>query len=130
ALDPTSGEVFDFFGGKKDLKNKALRVTNASTFGEDPLRVLRAMQFAARFELSIDPKSLSIIKRNVHKLSELSRERIWEEWKKMLLLAEKPSVGLEQGMQFGIFKKVYTQFWPLTHTKQTKIWHPEGNVWI
>src|SRR5262245_131115 len=55
SVDPFTGEVFDPFDGRRDLENRSLRAVDAATFGEDPLRALRAVQFAARFEVSVDP---------------------------------------------------------------------------
>src|SRR3989344_4698952 len=83
ALDPLTGEVLDFYGGIEDIKNKTLRATENETFVEDPLRVLRAMQFSGRFGFAIDPETVELCKSL--DLTELSTERIGEEWLKLLL---------------------------------------------
>lgn len=129
AYDPLEKKLIDPFGGKKDLKKKILKITNADKFAEDSLRVLRAVQFAGRFQLKVEPKSVAVIKRLVKDVHELSKERIWEEWRKLFLKSEKPSFGLKAGEQVNIFKKLYPEFYKLKHTPQNPEWHPEGSVW-
>jgi tRNA nucleotidyltransferase (CCA-adding enzyme) len=86
----------DPFNGLNDLNNKMLRVVDPDTFVEDPLRVLRGAQFAARFNLKIDgDETIRAFRRLVPNLAELARERIFDEVKKLLLKAEKPSIGLK-----------------------------------
>ncbi|MFH1089168.1 MAG: HD domain-containing protein [Candidatus Uhrbacteria bacterium] len=131
SLDPVTGEIFDFFGGREDLKNKILRVVEAKTFVEDPLRALRAVQFASRFSLEIEPKTFKLIKKMVRTgaLEELSIERIREEFNKLLLKSEKPSVGLGLMKELGILKKFFPEFLELSSCHQEPAWHPEGDVW-
>ncbi|MFH1175101.1 MAG: CCA tRNA nucleotidyltransferase [bacterium] len=130
ASDPITGELFDPFGGAKDLKERVLRITDEERFGDDPLRVLRALQFVGRLGLSIEGKSAKIIMNMAPQLKELPKERIFEEWKKMLLKSEKPSLGLAAGMALGVFKEIHPVFPPLAETPQDSKWHPEGDVWI
>ena len=93
------GELLDPYGGRRDLDRRLLRHTSAA-FGEDPLRVLRAMQFAGRFEMTVAEETIRI---SVEQdLSELPKERIWEEFKKLLLYAEFPSHGLRYAKPLGI----------------------------
>lgn len=87
-----TGELVDPFGGKQDLEKRLLRQVFAETFEEDPLRLLRAIQFAARFGLEIEPLTFESIKRHAHLIETVSPERIIEEIGK-LFRAEKPSVG-------------------------------------
>lgn len=96
--------VLDPFGGVSDLKNRILRASNLKRFGEDPLRVLRAAQFCARFELSMDKDLFLLCKDMVLKnmLSELPKERIFEELKKILLKSKKPSYGFKLLKEFGV----------------------------
>jgi tRNA nucleotidyltransferase (CCA-adding enzyme) len=96
--------VLDPFGGVSDLKNRILRASNLKKFGEDPLRVLRAAQFCARFELSMD-KDLFLLCRDMvlkNMLSELPKERVFEEIKKILLKSKKPSYGFKLLKEFGV----------------------------
>jgi len=89
-------QLLDPYGGKEDLTNRVLRVVDEKTFQEDPLRVLRAVQFVARFELHTHPTTLQLLQKMVHNklLFELPKERIYEEFKKLLIKGSKPSLGL------------------------------------
>src|SRR5690606_12816221 len=80
-LDPITGELIDLHGGQKDLEAKFLRHTS-SAFSEDPLRVLRAMQFVARFELTVAPQTIKLCASI--EPEDLPRERIFAEWEKLL----------------------------------------------
>ena len=128
-LDPLTKETIDPFGGARDLKNKILRVTDSKKFAEDPLRALRAMQLVGRFDLKIDPRSKKVIQNTVPAIAELSKDRIWQEWHKLFLKAEKPSLGLQAALDLGIIDRFYPQFATLKKTKQNPVWHPEGDVW-
>jgi tRNA nucleotidyltransferase (CCA-adding enzyme) len=130
AADPLTGKIYDPFGGIEDIKNGILKITDHERFRDDPLRVLRALQFVGRFGLEIDKDSILIIQEMASQLKELPKERIGEEWKKLLLKSKKPSLGLSAGMILGVFKEIHPEFPPLVETQQEKEWHPEGNVWI
>ncbi|MEE8394645.1 MAG: hypothetical protein V3S29_01225, partial [bacterium] len=93
------GLLLDPFGGERDLRAGVLRHVGPA-FGEDPLRVLRAMQFAGRFDLTIAPETVAVCREQ--DLAELPRERLWEEFKKLLLLAPNPSRGLLWAGPLGI----------------------------
>lgn len=129
AANPLTGELYDSFNGIEDIKNRILRVTDSERFKDDPLRVLRAVQFVGRFGLEVEKGSMTAIQETVPQLQELSKERIGEEWKKLLLRSEKPSLGLSAGMMLGIFKEIHPEFSSLEETQQESKWHPEGNVW-
>ncbi len=129
-LDPLTGEVIDPCHGAEDLQARVLRVVNAALFADDPLRVLRGLQFAARFNLHADDATKAVMRKAVPRLLELPRERIGAEWRKLLLLAERPSVGLELGMELGAYDVLHPELPPLARTEQEPEWHPEGNVWI
>jgi tRNA nucleotidyltransferase (CCA-adding enzyme) len=127
ALDPLTGDLIDEHGGLADLKNKVLRATDPNTFGDDPLRALRAMQLAGRFNLTVEPNTLDLCRQQ--NLSELSPSRIGQEWRKLLLLSPKPSVGLEVARQIGVIDQLHPELSALTGTLQDPDWHPEGDVW-
>ena len=91
--DPLTGEVIDPFHGRDDIRNKTLRAVSLGTFAEDSLRVLRAAQFAARFEFKIQPETVALC-RGID-LSDLPAERVWGEVEKLLLRAGRPSIGFE-----------------------------------
>lgn len=129
AADPLTGELYDSYHGLDDIKNRILRITDPERFRDDPLRVMRALQFIGRFGLSLDHKSAKVMIEMIPLLKELPEERILEEWKKLLLKSEKPSVGLSAGMALGILKEIHPSFPPLAKMPQDREWHPEGNVW-
>lgn len=128
--DPLTGELYDPFGGVEDINNRVLKITDPEKFKEDPLRVLRALQFIGRFGLEVDKETITIIQEMAPQLGELSKERVGEEWKRLLLKSEKPSLGLSAGMTLGIFSEINPEFPPLAETKQELEWHPEGDVWV
>lgn len=129
AADPLTGKLYDYFNGLEDIKNRCLRVTDAERFQDDPLRVLRALQFVSRFGLKIDPESLNIMRAMIPQIKELPKERILEEWKKLLLKSEQPSLGLSAGMLLGVFHELHPELVAMDQTPQEADWHPEGNAW-
>ncbi len=124
--DPTKEEWHDPFDGRTAIQKKQLKHIS-DAFGEDPLRVLRAMQFAGRFEFRIDSETLAVC-RNLE-IAELSKERLFEEFKKLFLLARKPSLGLQYANELGILEH-FDELGALIGTPQDPQWHPEGDVWI
>ena len=126
-LDPGSGELFDFHGGRRDLEARVLRAVDPSTFGDDPLRALRAAQLAARYELTVDPATASLAA--AMPLAELPAERIFGEIEKLLLRARRPSIGLALLRDWGTLDVVAPELVPLAGTPQDPDWHPEGDVW-
>ncbi|MEZ0286422.1 MAG: CCA tRNA nucleotidyltransferase, partial [Candidatus Paceibacterota bacterium] len=127
--NPLTGDIYDPHGGVKDLEEKILRVTDAELFADDPLRVMRGIQFVGRFDLAIDPESYEVMRDMVPHLKHLSRERFVAEWQKLLLKSEVPSKGLKMAMEMGIFHETYPDFPPLAETEQDPEFHPEGDVW-
>lgn len=131
--------AYDFFekrlidpnNGIKDLENKVLRHIKDDTFIEDPLRVYRAIQFCARFDLSLDKKSSQLCKQMVQRgdLEELPKERVYEEFKKLFLKSSKPSIGLELLDSLGCLKH-FPELEALKGCIQDNEYHPEGDVWI
>lgn len=123
--DPFTGELVDPWGGVADLKAKRLRHVS-DKFAEDPLRVLRAMQFAARFEFSVAPETVALCASLSQ--ADLPPERLMEEWTKLILRGRKPSMGLAFLKDCG-----WTKFYPELHAMigvpQDPEWHPEGDVW-
>lgn len=123
--DPLKDKIYDPYGGIKDLENKILKHIS-SAFSEDPLRVYRAMQFAARFNFKI---SLETIRQCQEcNLEELPKERIFEEIKKLCLQAKKPSIGYNYWQELGILK-YFPELEALKYCPQDPEWHPEGDVW-
>ncbi len=128
AWDPLTGEYLDPFNGRADLQQRVLKVVDPRTFADDSLRVLRAVQFAARFELTIDPDTARIC--SAIALDDLPAERIWGEVEKLLLIAERPSTGFTVARELGVIRQVLPEMEPLYDCPQDAEWHPEGNVWI
>lgn len=122
-----TGEIIDEFNGLNDLKNHIIRHVDSGTFREDPLRVLRACQFAARFNFKIAPETIELCKSM--NLSALPKERIAGELTKALLKADKPSIFFDSIYECGQtewFKEVYA----LKGIKQNSVYHPEGDAYM
>jgi len=130
--DVTSGAFIDPFGGMADLEAGVLRHIDERTFVEDPLRVYRAVQFAARFEMRVAPETVNLCQQMVAEgmLDELPRERVWEEWRKLLLKSPKPSIGFELMRAWGITQRHFPELHALIEIPQSPQWHPEGDVWV
>jgi tRNA nucleotidyltransferase (CCA-adding enzyme) len=126
-IDVQDQLLLDPHGGEEDLKKKRLRHVSAA-FVEDPLRVLRAAQFAARLEFDLDEETILLCKSLKHELLTLSSERIYEEMKK-LFRAEKPSLGLTVLRETEALV-LFPELEALIDCPQEKEWHPEGDVWI
>jgi tRNA nucleotidyltransferase (CCA-adding enzyme) len=127
AWDPLSGEYVDPFHGRDDLQQRLLRVVDPERFGDDSLRVLRALQFVARFELTIDTESARLCR--AIPLDDLPAERVWGEFEKLLLIAERPSLGFALARELGVIEQLLPEMIPLYDCPQDPEWHPEGDVW-
>jgi len=125
--DPLTGEYEDPFNGRGDLERRILRVVDPRTFGDDSLRVLRAIQFAARFELTLDEQTRDLCREIP--LDDLPAERIWGEVEKLLLKAARPSLGFTLALDLGVIDRVLPEMRPLVGCEQEPEWHPEGDVW-
>ena len=126
--DPLTGEIIDPFDGQQDIEQGLLRAVSAETFVEDSLRVLRAAQFAARFEFRVEPETVELC-RSID-LSDLPAERIWGELEKMLLRAQRPSIGLGWLRALGVLEKLFPEINALIDVPQDPEWHPEGDVFV
>ena len=124
--DILTGEIIDIYGGRKDIENKILRVVSKKTFAEDSLRVLRAAQFAARFEFDIEEETIELCRQI--DLTDLPKERIWSELEKLLLKSQKPSIGLQWLYDLGVVEQLFPEMKALVGVPQEPEWHPEGNV--
>lgn len=125
SFDPLTDELLDPYDGVTDLKARHLRHVSAA-FSEDPLRVLRGMQFIARFELEATPETITLCQ----ELSpeHLPSERLWEEWKKLFLKGVQPSKGL-RFLQACNWLQYFPEIEALVGCEQDPEWHPEGDVW-
>jgi len=123
--DPLTNEIIDPFNGRADIANKTLRAVSHETFAEDSLRVLRAAQFAARFEFDIEPATVALCR--TIDVTDLPRERIWNEMEKLLLRARHPSIGLKWLDELGVTVQLFPELQALIGVPQEKEWHPEGD---
>jgi tRNA nucleotidyltransferase (CCA-adding enzyme) len=128
AWDPLTNEIEDPFNGRADLERRLLRAVDLTTFGDDSLRVLRAVQFAARFEFSLEVETAALCR--TIPLDDLPAERIWGEIEKLLLQAERPSIGFALALDLGVIDRVLPEMSPLVGCAQEPEWHPEGDVWV
>ena len=126
--DPLTEELIDPWQGARDLEARVLRAVDPTTFADDSLRVLRALQFAARFDLTIDPDTAALCRSLA--LDDLPAERIWGEVEKLLLRADKPSGGLALARELGVVDQLWPELKALIGCEQEHEWHPEGDVWV
>ena len=125
--DVLTGEILDHFGGQEDLQADILRHVCDESFPEDPLRVLRCAQFAARFGFSVAPETVELCRRM--ELQHLPRERVEEELKKALLKADRPSVFFAVLRQMDQLDHWFPELKALIGVSQNPVYHAEGDVW-
>ncbi len=128
AWDPLTGDYIDPHHGRDDLHARVLRAVDPRTFADDSLRVLRAIQFSARFEFALDPGTAEICRRIP--LDDLPAERVWGEMEKLLLQAERPSIGFALALELGVLDRLFPEIQALVGCPQEPEWHPEGDVWV
>lgn len=126
--DPLTREYIDPFNGRDDIRARRLRAVDVRTFAEDSLRVLRAVQFAARFEFEVDGDTRQLC-RGIP-LDDLPSERIWGEIEKLLRQAARPSIGFALALDLGVIERLFPEIQALVGCQQEPEWHPEGDVWI
>ncbi len=125
-FDPRRAQLLDHFGGQEDLRRGILRHTSEA-FVEDPLRVLRGMQFAGRFDLRPAPETLALCRKIKGTFRELAVERVGEEWTKWARKSRRPSAGLRFLAEAGWLEH-FPEIESLLRTPQDPDWHPEGDV--
>ncbi|HEV2704957.1 MAG TPA: HD domain-containing protein [Pyrinomonadaceae bacterium] len=124
--DPLTADLIDPYDGRRDLAAKLLRAVSRETFVEDSLRVLRAAQFAARFEFEVEAETAELCR--TIDLTDLPPERIWGEMEKLLLRARQPSIGLRWLDALGATAQLFPELHALKGVPQEYDWHPEGDV--
>lgn len=148
-LDLSSGQLLDPYDGLLDLAAGLLRMTDATTFVEDPLRALRGMQLVARKAPRVEAQTLAVIRGMSDSFDTLPRERVADEWRKLLLKAERPSLGLVflhechwlrhfpellEMVQWSGWEQDTQRQWRSRFDSdgcpQNPEWHPEGDVWV
>jgi tRNA nucleotidyltransferase (CCA-adding enzyme) len=126
--DPITTEIIDPFHGQADIERGILRAVSFDTFAEDSLRVLRAAQFAARFQFRVEPETAALCQ--TIDLSDLPAERIWSEIAKLLLRSRQPSIGLGWLHALGALDQLFPEIKALIDVPQDPEWHPEGDVFV
>ena len=125
--DPLTESYEDPFDGRGDITRRILRVVDPTRFADDSLRVLRAVQFAARLEFQLDEPARELC-RGIP-LDDLPAERVFGEFEK-LLSAPRPSVGFDLAMDLGVVARLFPELHALAGCPQEPEWHPEGDVWV
>ncbi|MEW5925202.1 MAG: HDIG domain-containing metalloprotein [Candidatus Zixiibacteriota bacterium] len=123
AVSLKDNDLIDPYGGMNDLKNRKIRIVSPNSFPEDPLRMLRAVQFAARFEFEIEPETLASIKKNAEMITSVSQERISEELNKMLVRADRPSIGFRLMERTGLLQYVIPEMMDMVGVDQPGGYH-------
>lgn len=130
-LDPIKGEILDFVGGQQDLKAGIIRTIGSpeQRFGEDKLRMLRAVRFAARFEYTIDPATFAAMQKLAGNIHQVSRERVRDELSKMLIEghARRAFLLLDES---GLLQQVLPEISAMKGVEQPPQFHPEGDVFV
>src|SRR5215831_3954597 len=126
AWDPLTEELHDYFGGMRDLDRGVLRATSPA-FSEDPLRVLRGMQFSARFGMRLEPQTAELCRSLRSEYCHLARERVAEEWMKLAVKGKQPGRLWSYLGEAG-WIELYPPLARLVGVPQDLEWHPEGSV--
>lgn len=120
ARDPLTGAIFDFYGGRADLERRIIRAVGDDPerrFDEDPLRMLRAARFAAQFGFTLEPATAAAIVRQAWTLAKISRERIRDEFTKVLTTPS-PAVGLRLLVDLGLMPHIVPEVLELRGVSQ------------
>lgn len=127
--DPETGDVLDYYGGKEDITNKQIRAVGDPNlrFGEDKLRMLRAVRFSVVLGFHIDEETIKAIKNHKSEINEVSGERIREEFSKMFSHGD-PRKCVEVLDETGLLEEILPEVFALKGVTQPKIHHPEGDV--
>ena len=130
-LDPVTGEVLDFVGGRKDLEAGIIRTIGdpEQRFGEDKLRMLRAVRFAARFEYAIEPATFAAVQKLAYQIDVVSRERVRDELTRMLTEGHARRAFLLLDAS-GLLNQVLPQISAMKGVEQPLEFHPEGDVFV
>ena len=130
-LDPVSGDVLDYVGGREDLKARIVRTIGNPElrFAEDKLRMLRAVRFAARFEYTVEPGTFAAIQKLASQIHVVSRERVRDELTRMLTEghARRAFLLLDES---GLLPEVLPEISAMKGVAQPAEFHPEGDVFV
>lgn len=127
-VDLVTGQLLDPHNGHRDLVNRVLRATS-KYFSDDPLRPVRGMQFAARFNMTVDSSTAELCRSLRGEYKDLALERVWEEWKKWATKSVRPSAGLNFLVACG-WHMLFPEVGNLFGCLQNPVWHPEGDAFV
>jgi len=129
-LDPETGEVSDYVGGKADLEAKRIRAIGdpAVRFAEDHLRMLRAVRFAATLDFAIEPATFEAIRQLAPDIRRISAERIRDELFRLLTESRKAGQALQLLRISGLLKEILPEVEAMVGVEQPPEFHPEGDV--
>jgi tRNA nucleotidyltransferase (CCA-adding enzyme) len=122
-----SGEIIDPYGGEADIRARRIDILTPRSFQEDPLRMLRAAQFAARFAYEVTPATKKAMAAAAPLVRTVSAERICEELGKLFAQAHRPSIGLELLRQTGVLRELWPELLEGVGVEQNE-WHAY-DVW-
>lgn len=130
-LDPVTGDVLDFVGGRKDLEARIIRTIGdpERRFAEDKLRMLRAIRFAARFEYTIEAATLAAMQKLAQRIQAVSRERVRDELTRMLTEGHGRRAFLLLD-ESGLLQHVLPEISTMKGVEQPPEFHPEGDVFV
>ena len=124
AVDLRTMRLVDPLGGRTDLADRILRMNRDTSFKEDPLRILRGVQFMARFDLSVDQRTRRLMERDAALLGTVSMERIRDELNKLIELAARPSKGFAFMHETGILGRILPELEETWGIEQNE-YHPD-----
>jgi len=129
-FDPVSGKLYDYVGGREDLKLKLVRCVGEPNerFAEDHLRMLRAVRFASTLGFEIENATAMAIKQNAEKIRCISAERINEELTRILLESPLPGNAIRKMDELGLLEEILPEITSMKNMKQPPQFHPEGDV--
>jgi len=129
--DPVTGEMIDYVGGLPDLESRTLRAIGdpSARFGEDALRLLRAVRFATVLGFKIEPVTWGAIQDHADDLARISPERIRDEFSKLITAPDRAH-GLDLLVESGLIRHIVPEVLPMIGCKQPPEWHPEGDVYV
>ena len=127
ARNVLTGEIIDPYGGREDLKNKIIKATTLA-FKEDPLRVYRVARFAAQLDFKVDDRTIILMKELKNELNSLSKERVFEEFKKALQ-TDKPSIFFKVLKKADVLDIHFKEINDLIGVEQPRQYHPEGDAY-
>lgn len=130
-LNPLSGEIVDYVGGREDLQHRLIRAIGdpEERFREDHLRMLRAVRFASVLEFELERETGRAVAGHADWIQSVSAERIFKEFTRMLCEAPKPSSGLELLHETGLLRRILPEVEAMRGVAQPPQFHPEGDVW-